>query len=91
MAKTFTLEILTPKAKIFEGTVTSVVVPAALGYLGVLANHAPMVTTLTVGQITYRDEADGMHILQAAGEGVLEVRDNKVIVLADEVNAEMAS
>ena len=83
--KTFQLEILTPKQKIFEGEITSLIVPGALGYVGVLANHAPFITTLTPGEITYRDPSGGTTVLSSIGNGLLEVRHNHAILLADAI------
>jgi F-type H+-transporting ATPase subunit epsilon len=55
--------------------------PASLGSMGVLKNHAPLMTTLDIGVIKYsKDSAD--HYLAVHG-GFAEVKDNVVIVLAD--------
>ena len=86
--KTFTLEILTPMAAVFKGTVSSVIAPGRIGYLGVLANHAPLVTTLAPGKVTYRDPAGAAHLFRSAQGGLMEVRDNAVTILADEITAE---
>ena len=84
-SKTFELEILTPMRKVHSGTVTSLIVPGAYGYLGVWANHAPMVAALQPGRLTYRDTSGTTVVLQASGSGLLEVRDNRATVLADQV------
>lgn len=83
--KTFTLEVVTPERIVFTGPVTTVVAPAAYGYLGILAHHAPLMATLKTGKITYRrpDGTMGIHRLQ--GGGFLEVRDNRVTLLVDQV------
>ncbi len=62
----------------------ALVAPAELGYLGVLANHAPLATTLTAGKITYRDSSGASKTLQAAGSGFLEVFKNQATILIDE-------
>ena len=85
MGKTFTLEILTPRRTVFAGQVSSLVAPGTLGYLGVLANHAPLVTTLESGKVTYRDPAGSLATLQLLGSGFLEVFHNQVTLLADEI------
>lgn len=85
--KPFALEILTPRRVVFRGEVVSLVAPGELGYLGVLANHAPLVTTLTAGTITYRDLSSTPHVLQASGSGFLEVFKNQATLLIDEVAA----
>ena len=81
--KAFNLEILTPKKRFFSGSVSSLVAPGALGYLGVLANHAPLVTTLMPGKVVYRGPSGSATTLQSAGAGLLEVNHNKVTLLLD--------
>ena len=85
--KNFTLQILTPEKTVFTGEVTSLVAPAALGYLGVLANHAPMMTTLTPGKVIYRDSAGSPTTLRSTGSGFLDVFHNQVTVLADGIES----
>ena len=80
--KTFSLEILTPARTVFTGEIASLVAPGALGYLGILANHAPLVTTLTPGKITYRDPTGRTAVLQSTGSGLLEVYKNRATLLA---------
>jgi len=79
------LQILTPRKRIFSGEVSSLVAPGELGYLGILAHHAPLVTTLVPGTVTFRDPAGGMQTLQSTGEGLLEVQHNQAVLLLDEV------
>jgi F-type H+-transporting ATPase subunit epsilon len=62
------------------------VVPAFEGYLGVLPNHAPLITQLGVGVVTYK--VDGKAKKMAITGGFMEVTDNKMVILAD--NAELA-
>ena len=81
--KTFTLEILTPHRRLFKGTVVSLVAPGEIGCLGVLANHAPLVTTLVPGNITYRDPAGSPRTLRSTGQGFLEVYRNSATVLVE--------
>ena len=83
MDKAFQLEILTPRKRLFSGSVTSLVAPGALGYLGVLANHAPLVSTLVAGKVVYRGPSGSATALQSAGTGLLEVNHNKVTLLLD--------
>ena len=81
--KTFSLEILTPARTVFTGEITSLMAPGALGYLGILANHAPLVTTMTPGTITYRDSSGRAGTFQSTGSGLLEVYKNRATLLAD--------
>lgn len=85
MDPAFALEILTPRRTVFTGTVTSLVAPGALGCLGVLANHAPLITKLDSGKVTFRDPSGNTTTLRLSGSGFLEVFHNQVILLADEV------
>lgn len=83
----FALEVVTPERVVFTGAVTTVVLPAEAGYLGILAHHAPLIATLTPGRITFRSPEGAMTTLRNEGAGFLEVRDNRVTVLADRVAA----
>jgi F-type H+-transporting ATPase subunit epsilon len=62
-------------------TVDEVVVPGSEGYFGVLPGHAPLLATLGIGELTYRIGRDERHV--AVAGGFAEVRNDKVIVLAD--------
>lgn len=81
MADGLTLEIATPTRLVVSEQVDEVVVPGVEGYFGVLAGHAPFLTTLGVGELTYRKGRDEFHL--AVAGGFCEVRNDKVIVLAD--------
>ena len=85
--KTFQLEILTLNRTVFTGDVSSLIVPGAQGYVGVLANHAPFLTTLMPGAITYRNPAGGTTVVASTGHGLLEVRHNHAVLLADSIAA----
>jgi len=79
----FHLSIVTPEETFLEEMVESIVVPGAKGYLGVLANHAPLITPLRPGKITIRRSGrSGEEILAVSG-GFLEVANNQTTVLAD--------
>jgi F-type H+-transporting ATPase subunit epsilon len=81
VADRLTLEITTPTRLVVSDTVDEVVAPGSEGYFGVLPGHAPFLTTLGVGIVTYRIGRDE-HALAVAG-GFAEVRNDKVIILAD--------
>ena len=85
MGKLFQVNILTPEKKVFAGEVTSLVVPAALGYLGILADHAPLIANLTAGKIIFKKEAGTQAVIYNKGKGFLEVLKNKVTLLLDSV------
>ncbi len=80
-AKCFTLRIITPEREIFNDQIESAIMPGSEGQLGILANHAPLVTRLKKG-IVYIEYADGKCIDVDIEEGYARVRNNIVIVLA---------
>ena len=86
MAERLTLELATPTRMVVAETVDEVVVPGSEGYFGVLPGHAPLLATLGIGELTYRIGRDERHV--AIAGGFAEVRNDKVIVLAD--TAELA-
>jgi F0F1-type ATP synthase epsilon subunit len=51
--------------------------------MGILLNHAPLVTTLTPGKISLRGEAAGKTVIRSSGKGFLEVFKNTVTILID--------
>ena len=81
------LEILTPDAAVYAGEVTAVTVPGSLGMFQVLHNHAPIISTLSKGQIKIATVNEGEKIYAAEG-GVIEVLKNKIIILAEKIDAE---
>jgi F-type H+-transporting ATPase subunit epsilon len=78
---TFLLEIVTPERKVYEQEVHMVVVRGAEGELGILPNHIPLVTPLLIGPL--KIERDGVNEFIAVSGGFMEVRKNKVVVLAE--------
>ena len=75
------LEILTPDKKVFEGEVTSVTVPGAQGSFEILNNHAPIISILDDGKVVVRTNGKEQKFYTKGG--VVEVIENKVIVLAE--------
>ena len=80
------LEIVTPDKKVFEGEVESATFPGTKGSFQVLNNHAPLISTLAQGKITYVRKAEGSQQLEVDG-GVVEVLNNKITVLAEKIIA----
>lgn len=81
-ARTFRLEVISPEGVLYDLQVRSIVAPGEDGKLGVLYNHAPLVTPL-VPDVLEITTAEGERRLMATGEGFLEVVDNQVRVLVD--------
>jgi len=81
VAERLTLELATPSKMVVAAEVDEVVVPGSEGYFGVLPGHAPLLATLGIGELTYRIGRDEYHV--AAAGGFAEVRNDKVIILAD--------
>jgi F-type H+-transporting ATPase subunit epsilon len=78
------IEIITPDKKVFEGEIKSVRVPGKKGSFQVLKDHAPIISTLDSGQVRMIDE-ENKEIIYEIGGGVIEVKANKIILLADSV------
>ena len=76
------VEIITPDQNVFKGEAKFVSVPGIDGSLGILDNHAPLITTLREGEVLLRKEDDSEENIQVKG-GVLEVLNNRVIILAE--------
>ena len=78
---TIQVEIVTPSRQLFSGDVQMITMPGVEGEMGVLGGHAPLLTTLNIGEIALH-RADGETEYIAVSGGVVEVRPDKVIVLA---------
>ena len=76
------VEIITPDAKLFEGEVNSIKLPGTNGGFEILNNHAPIISTLTAGKISIASDNGQKEFFEIQG-GVIEMQNNKIIVLAD--------
>ena len=81
------LEVATPERLLIRERVTETQIPAANGMIGILPEHAPLLSELGVGELSYQ-AGGGRHTLVVSG-GWVEVRNNHVRVLADK--AEMSN
>lgn len=77
------LEIYTPDQKVFEGQVDSATFPGTKGSFQVLNNHAPIISTLDEGTVTYKINNKEQDVI--IGGGVVEVLNNKVVLLAEKI------
>ena len=78
------VEIITPDYKVFEGDIKSIRVPGKKGSFQVLNDHAPIISTLENGPVIIVDMTGKETIFEIHG-GVIEVRMNKIILLAESV------
>jgi F-type H+-transporting ATPase subunit epsilon len=78
------IEIITPEKKVFEGDIKSVRVPGKKGSFQVLKDHAPIVSTLDNGPVIIVDINGNESVFEING-GLIEVKANKIILLADSV------
>ena len=81
MTDTFQLEIVTPEKMVVRDVAEEMQIPGKDGYLGILPGHAPLITELAVGEITYRKENVTEHL--AVAWGFAEVLPDKVTILAE--------
>ena len=81
MADTFQLEIVTPTKLLVKEAAEEAQIPGASGYLGILPGHAPLITELGVGAITYK--ASGTTHSISVAWGFAEVLPDKVTILAE--------
>ena len=94
MAESLKLEVVTPSRRVLEGRAEEVRIPGALGELGVLPGHTPLLTSLGTGEVTWFDgSTTGRLVVQG---GFAEVQPDAVTVLAsvaetiDEIDLEAA-
>jgi len=78
-----TLEIITPDGSFYNGSVTSATFPGTMGTFQVLNNHAPIISALDKGPLSYVNQ-EGKHSFEVDG-GVVEVLKNKITVLAESI------
>jgi F-type H+-transporting ATPase subunit epsilon len=81
MADTIQLEIVTPERLVINEAVEYIEIPGETGYLGVLPGHAPLITELAPGELTYRNGNQTKRL--AVAWGFAEVLQTKVTILAE--------
>jgi F-type H+-transporting ATPase subunit epsilon len=81
MSDTFQLEIVAPEKKVVVTAASEVQIPGRNGYLGILPGHAPLITELAIGEITFRTGAEEQRL--ALAWGFAEVLPDKVTILAE--------
>ncbi len=81
MADRLRLRVYTPERTLVDRDVREVTAQATLGQIGVLPDHAALVTALDPGELSYRE--NGTMVRLSLGAGFAEVRDNVMTVLAE--------
>ena len=88
------LQLVTPYKRVLSQEVEEVTAPGSVGELGILPGHTPLLTTLKVGELVYRQGSETFHV--AVNWGYVEVEDDTVTVLvetaepADQIDLERA-
>ena len=94
MAEKLRLELVTPYRQVLSQEVDEVTAPGTLGEFGVLPGHTPLLTTLKIGELTYKQGNEVFHV--AVNWGYVEVENDVVTVLvttaetADQIDLERA-
>lgn len=76
------LEIISPDKNLYSGKILSIRVPGSKGSFEILNNHAPIISTLEAGVINILEENGNRTTFEVDG-GVIEAKNNKIIVLAE--------
>ena len=78
------IEIITPDKRVYSGEIRSVRVPGRKGSFQVLKDHAPIISTLDRGPVIISDD-QGNEVRYEITGGVIEVKRNRIILLADTI------
>ena len=80
------LEIISPSKIVYKGNILSVTIPGTLGSFQILKNHAPLISTFEIGLVKIKESESSIKHF-ATGGGTVEVLNNKILVLADSLEA----
>ena len=86
MADTFEIEVATPEKSLAKEQVSEAELPGKNGYLGILPGHAPLLTALGAGVLSFSSGGGNRHVFAIDG-GFAEIFENHVRVLADHAEA----
>lgn len=81
LPETIELQVVTPERHVLQESVHALEVPGKEGYLGILPGHAPLITELGIGILTYRKESETRYLTVI--HGYAEVLPDRVIILAE--------
>ena len=82
MAKTFQVDIVSAEQQIFSGAAEMVIAPGEAGELGILPEHAPLLTRIKPGTVRIQQAGGEEEVIYVSG-GMMEVQPDRVTVLAD--------
>ena len=80
------LEIISPSKIVYKANILSITIPGTLGSFQVLKNHAPLISTFEIGPVKIKESESSTKYF-ATGGGTVEVLNNRVLVLADSLEA----
>jgi F-type H+-transporting ATPase subunit epsilon len=86
MAQKLTLELVTPAKQVLSEAVDEITAPGSMGQFGVLPGHTPMLTTLDVGELSYRKGNEIFYV--AVNWGYVEIEENRVTILVETAEIE---
>jgi F-type H+-transporting ATPase subunit epsilon len=75
------VRVITPDKIVWDAEAKELILPSSTGQIGILADHAPLITALDIGVMRLREDAKWTSIVLM--EGFAEVRDNKVTILCN--------
>jgi len=86
MAQKLTLELVTPAKQVLTESVDEITAPGTMGQFGILPGHTPLLTTLEVGELSYR-KGDQIFFM-AVSWGYVEIEEDRVIILVQTAESE---
>lgn len=86
MAQKLNLELVTPAQQVLSEAVDEITAPGSMGQFGVLPGHTPMLTTLDVGELSYRKGNETFYV--AVNWGYVEIEEDRVTILVETAEIE---
>ncbi|OEU50916.1 MAG: ATP synthase F1 subunit epsilon [Desulfuromonadales bacterium C00003096] len=86
MAQKLTLELVTPAKQVLSEAVDEITAPGTMGQFGILPGHTPLLTTLEVGELSYRKGDETFYM--AVNWGYVEIEEDRVIILVETAESE---
>jgi F-type H+-transporting ATPase subunit epsilon len=83
MAMTMHVDVVSAEEEIFSGPATMLFAPGAMGDLGIMPRHAPLMTSIKPGEVRIITEQGGDEIVLYVSGGMLEIQPGAVTILAD--------